>query len=178
MYDGKQEMMLKEKLVFAALCLLLTAACKKTYWNEGYEVAINEVMPHNKTTAIDDYGEYDDWIELYNLSASPVDLSGCYLSDSGKNVKKWKFPNGSVIDARGFLIIWADGDSTQLGLHTNFKLSSSGEKVIFSRPDGYKLDEVKFPGQTLELSYSRVPDGNGIFKWQKATFNKSNRLTN
>jgi hypothetical protein len=153
--------------------LIIGYACKKIY-EPAESVVINELMSHNKTTAADNYGEYDDWIELYNLSTSPQDLTGCYLSDKKSKRTKWKFPSGTSISGNGYLIIWADNDTTQFGLHANFKLSSSGEKVVFSYPDSTIIDEIAFPAQTLELSYSRVPNGTGAFKWQTPTFNRSN----
>lgn len=131
-------------------------------------------MPVNNSTATDQNGEYDDWIELYNLSASSLDISGHYLSDSKKNIYKWQIPYGTSISGKSYLMIWADEDTTQFGLHANFKLSSSGETVVLSKPDGTLIDKVEYPAQTLELSYSRNPDGTGLFRWQKPTFNWTN----
>jgi hypothetical protein len=156
------------------LILIISFSCKKTYEFGAGPVVINELMSHNSVTAADDYGQFDDWIELYNLSVSPVDLSGYYLSDSKKNVSKWQFPYGTVIDAKGYLIIWADKDTTQLGLHANFNLSSGGENALLTKPNKIVIDKVIYPAQTLELSYSRVPNGTGAFKWKKPTFEKSN----
>jgi hypothetical protein len=79
-----------------------------------------------------------------------------------------------VIPGKGYLIIWADGDSTQFGLHTNFKLSSSGEEAVLAKPDLTIIDKVTFPAPVMEVSYSRVPNGTGEFKWQNPSYNKSN----
>lgn len=164
------------KLVFIAILSIpvILYSCKKTYENEGTKVVINEVMPVNTTTVPDNYGEYDDWIELFNLTGSTIDLSGYYLSDSKKNPSKWQFSQGASITRGGYLIIWADKDTTQFGLHTNFKLSSAGEDVVLSNPDKTIIDKISFPAQTQELSYSRVPNGTGTFKWQNPTYNRSN----
>jgi hypothetical protein len=111
---------------------------------------------------------------LFNKSTGAIDLSGYHLSDSHKKPTKWQFPEGTVIVGNGYLIIWADGDSTQSGLHTNFKLSSSGEEAVLTKPDLQVIDKISFPLTTQELSYSRVPNGTGEFKWKEPTFNKSN----
>jgi len=167
-------MMIKRiSFVTAILILIIGSSCKKIY-EQAEPVVINELMPVNSTTVADSYGEYDDWIELYNLSPSPQDLTGCYLSDKKSHRTKWKFPTGTSISGNGYLIIWADNDTTEYGLHANFKLSSSGEKVVLSYPDSTKIDEVDFPAQTLELSYSRVPNGTGPFIWKIPTFEKTN----
>lgn len=156
------------------LISMIAFSCKKTYENPESNVVINEVMPVNNVTVEDQNGEYDDWIELYNLSSASINLSGYYLSDSKKNPEKWKFPVGTSIVGKGYLIIWADEDTTESGLHANFKLSSAGEDVIFSNSEKARLDKVSYPAQALELSYSRVPNGTGEFKWQTPTFNKPN----
>jgi len=131
-------------------------------------------MPVNTTVVTDPEGEYDDWIELYNLSVETQDLSGWFLSDNENHISKWQFPPATTIPGKGYLIIWADDDSSQVGLHANFKLSSLGEELILSDPEGDLIDEVLYPGQTLELSYSRNPDGEGEFKWQIPTFSRTN----
>jgi hypothetical protein len=155
-------------------CLLVLPSCKKIYETPEHDVVINEIMPVNSITVTDEYGEYDDWIELYNLSSSTIDISGYFLTDNKKELSKWVFPQGTSISGKGYLIIWADADSTQWGLHTNFKLSSSGEEVVLSKPDAAIIDKVAFPAHTLETSYSKSPNGSGDFKWQRPTFNKSN----
>jgi hypothetical protein len=164
------------KIVFVYLLIFIVFcfSCKKTYDPSYNEVLINELMPVNTITVTDNYGQYDDWIELFNPSASVKDLSGYYLSDSKSNNTKWTFPVGTTIIAHGYLIIWADKDTTQLGLHANFKLSSSGEKVVLSNPSKIIIDDIEFTAQTMELSFSRVPDGTGDFRWQNPTFNRSN----
>jgi hypothetical protein len=156
------------------LILIISGSCKKYYETVPGAVVINEIMPVNTTTVTDQDGEYDDWIELYNLSYAVIDLSGYYLSDSKKENKKWHFPQGTSIRENGYLIIWADNDTTQTGLHANFKLSSAGEEVVLTKPDGTITDKTTFSAQTLELSYSRVPNGKGAFKWQTPTFLRSN----
>lgn len=156
------------------LCLLVHSSCKKTYETPQHDVVINELMPVNTVTITDEYGEYDDWIELYNLTSSTIDISGYFLTDNKKELSKWAFPKGTSISGKGYLIVWTDADSTQWGLHTNFKLSSSGEDVILSRPDAVIIDKVTFPAHSVETSYSKSPNGTGNFIWKKPTFNKSN----
>jgi hypothetical protein len=165
-----------KKIVYSGIILILSVSysCKKTYENSPASVVINELMPVNSTTVTDNYGQFDDWIELYNLTNASINLSGYYLSDNKKKISKWQFPQGTSIDSKGYLIIWCDGDSTQFGLHTNFKLSSSGEDAVLSTPDLTVLDKISFPAQSQELTYSRVPNGTGSFQWRNPTFDRSN----
>jgi spore coat protein CotH len=123
-------------------------------------VVLNEVMASNTSTLADPQGEYDDWIELRNLTAEEVDLTGRYLSDEPNNPRKWAFPAGTKIPADGFLLVWADEDGTAtLGLHASFKLSASGESLFLTDTDANLnavLDSITFGEQATDLSYGRT----------------------
>ncbi|MEI6047868.1 MAG: lamin tail domain-containing protein [Bacteroidota bacterium] len=162
--------------IFIALYILIIfqVSCKKVYDSSDADIVINELMAINNSIAADQNGEYDDWIELFNKTSATIDISGYYLTDSKNNLSKWQMPVGTSIVGNGYLIVWADKDTTQTGLHTNFKLSSLGERVIFLNPHLAIVDQVEYPAQTLQLSYSRVPDGTGPFVWQIPTFSSSN----
>lgn len=167
-------------LLFAVFVFL--AGCSKDDDEEPQEsgiagsVVINELMPKNSATVADQDGEYDDWIELYNLSDEDVDISGFFISDKKNNPTRWQFPEGTVIGQKDYLIVWADGDSmTQAGLHTNFKLSAAeGENVVFMTSDQQLIDLVEFPPTLIEQSYARIPNGTGDFQWTTPTFNAPN----
>ena len=149
-------------------------SCKKEDLYTTSDVKINEFMATNSGTVYDQNGEYDDWIELYNNSETSVDLSGYYLTDNHKKFTKWQFPSGTKIDGKGYLIIWADNDLTQADLHANFKLSSEGEEVLLITPKLKIADYVVYGRQSLELSYSRIPNGTGPFSWQEPTYDSEN----
>lgn len=123
-------------------------------------VVINELLADNESGATDPQGEREDWIELRNLSDSDVDLTGCHLSDEANNPRKWQFPSGTVIPANGYLVVWADKDTTAMtGLHASFKLSKSGEQVFLTDTDANLnavLDSVVFGAQTTDQSYGRT----------------------
>src|SRR5512136_1475246 len=77
-------------------------------------VVINEVLASNGHTLADPQREYDDWIELYNRGSTPVNLGGMYLTDDPAEPTKWQFPKNAAaqttIPARGYLLVWADGE--------------------------------------------------------------------
>ena len=72
----------------ALLCILAASA--------SADVIISEVMASN---GYYEDGHAWDWIELYNDGEKTADLSGWYLSDSGKNPLKWQFPQGTKLKA-------------------------------------------------------------------------------
>ena len=136
-------------------------------------LVINELMPVNTSTAADQDGEYDDWIELHNNTNSDIPLLGYYLSDNSNNLK-WAFPD-TFIAANGYLIIWADENGSEAGLHASFKLSGSGEQVaLYDSTNAIVVDEVIFGAIPTDMGYARVPNGTGPFVIQDPTFNMNN----
>jgi hypothetical protein len=65
----------------------------------------------------------------------------------------------------------------QSGLHANFKLSASGESVLFSDRDTSLIDQIIFSAQQNDKGYARRPNGTGSFVIQNPTFARSNDLT-
>ncbi|MBE0543339.1 MAG: CotH kinase family protein [Verrucomicrobia bacterium] len=122
-------------------------------------VVINEFMADNATTLADPQGDYDDWIELRNLTDAPANLTGLYLTDNAANPRKWPFPAGTTIPANGYLIVWADENgSATPGLHANFKLSKEGEEILLIDTDANHnqvLDSISFGPQATDLSFGR-----------------------
>lgn len=137
------------------------------------DVVINEFMADNDTTVADQDGEYDDWIELYNNSDMDKPLNGFFLSDDGDDLTQWTFPD-TFIAANSYLIIWADNDEEQNGLHANFKLSKSGEAIYLVFPDTAIVDELTFGPQPTDLSTGRYPNGTGPFILMTPTLSSEN----
>lgn len=122
-------------------------------------VVVNEFVAQNVTGAIDENGQHEDWVELYNTSNQTVDLSGKWLSDS-LVVLKYQFPAGTTIAPNGVLRVWCDEDGTQGPLHANFKLSAGGEVVALYDASGLAIhDSIAFGPQQADVSTGRIVDG-------------------
>jgi hypothetical protein len=141
------------------------------------DLVINELMADNASTIMDSNGDYDDWIELYNNTSATLLLDNLFLSDSYSSPQKWKFTNGTTIGPKSYLIVWADDDASQAGIHATFKLSASGEKAILSYADGYVVDSISFGAQTADISFLRCPNGKGSFKLNAPSFGTENCIT-
>ncbi len=137
-------------------------------------VVINELLASNTATQVDSAGDFDDWIELYNTNTTAVDLAGFYISDNANRRDKWKLPQGTVLPAGGYLILWADEEQTEGTNHINFKLSASGESLIFSDTVLNTVDEIIFPIQSMDTSYARIPNGTGAWAYRIPTFGRNN----
>ncbi len=137
-------------------------------------VVINEVMASNSKTVVDNAEEYEDWIELFNTASEPVNLAGYHLTDDPTKMDKWTFPEGVVIPANGYYIIWADEDQEQGDNHCNFKLSASAEQLLLTDAALALVDSVSWGQQTADMSFARKPNGTGSFATQPPTFNGNN----
>ncbi|MDP2423565.1 MAG: CotH kinase family protein [Bacteroidales bacterium] len=128
------------------------------------DVVINEFVAKNNTGFLSEYGERADWIELYNNTSQSFSMFGLFLSDNAGNPTKWAFPENTLIQPQGYLMIIADErPSTDLYLHCNFKLSADGEIIILCKGATNILDQYSFGVQTADVSMGRCPNGTGSF---------------
>jgi len=154
------------------LYLLISASLTGSVSAAETSLVINEFMASNNSCLQDPQGQYDDWIEIYNYGIDAIDIGGMYLTDNPSSPTKWQIqgsnPTVTTIPAGGYLLIWANNDTTDSGLHTNFKLDADGEQIaLFSvrspqdDSDGSTLiDSIIFPDQNTDISFGRYPDGN------------------
>lgn len=134
------------------------------------QIIINEFSAANRNVLFDNYGEEEDWIELYNTGAAAVDLGGYYLSDKIDNPTKYVIPAGATVGAGEHFLFIASGREEVSGgfYHTNFKITQTkNEAVILADPSGTVLDSrvIEVPNK-LDESYGRFPDGTGDWRVQ------------
>ncbi|MGV9004885.1 CotH kinase family protein, partial [Flavobacterium sp.] len=151
---------MKKKLLLATIFLLLFS---KNMFSQ--QVVINEVVSSNGTLIVDEDNSYQDWIEIYNNSANPITLTGYGLTDDANLPFKWVFPN-VTINSGGYLLVWAS-DKNRINptnqLHTNFKISASGEAILLTNPIGVVLDTAPATALLSNQSVGRIPNGTGSF---------------
>jgi len=161
---------------------LITAVFEPDETNTA-SILINEILAGNDSGNIDNFGEYEDWIEIYNCGDLPFDIGGLYFSDDLENPKLYQIPANvshlTTVKPDSFLILWADSDPVQGALHLNFKLDKSGESLsIASISNGEinYIDLLYYPKQNTNISYGRLPDGsNNWCIFSVATPGYSNR---
>lgn len=141
------------RVAFTAVLMVLG------YFNSAsaQDLIISELMAVNNGTIEDEDGNTPDWIEIFNAGASAENLSGYFLSDDPLVPQKWRFPGVSIAPG-GFLVVFAsdkDRRDANSELHTNFKLSSSGEFLGLFAPDGERIvDQISpFPELIAGFSY-------------------------
>jgi len=128
-------------------------------------VWLNEVQPNNVTGPQDNAGDRDPWVELYNSSAAPIDLTGYYLSDAYANPLRWAFPAATILGAGQRLLVWLDGEAGETAgtnLHTNFRIPATTGAVVLTRTVGIVQTTVDYLNYNLvnnDRSYGAYPDG-------------------
>ena len=117
------------------------------------------VVSTDASRPLDQSGQPSDWIELYNELAQPVNLDGWHLSDDVEVPDKWTFP-AVAIPPNGYLLVFASGTGLVPAsgpLHTTFRLSQGGERLVLSRPDGVVLSDWKLPEMYPNVTYGMPP---------------------
>ncbi|MBT3319000.1 MAG: hypothetical protein HN389_04425 [Clostridia bacterium] len=132
------------------------------------QIIINEIMVSNSTVLQEGDGEYYDWIELYNRSDAAVSLAGYSLSDDQNNPSKWKFED-ITIGAGEYIVVIASGepvdgeDEKKNYLHTNFRLSASGEVLALYDSSGALQDRYMITFTPKGVSVGRVDERNELY---------------
>lgn len=161
---------------------------------------ISEFLAINDSGIQDENGNRSDWVELYNPTASDVNLDGYFLTDDAADLDKWRFP-AVTLPSGGYLVVWASAKDRAVAgspLHTNFNLDGTlGEYLALVAPGGTTpVSEFAptFPPMGSDVSYgvatsqstdslvgprntarTRVPSAADNFgtEWTSPTFNDS-----
>ncbi|MBL7808859.1 MAG: CotH kinase family protein, partial [Saprospiraceae bacterium] len=143
------------------------------------QIRINEILAVNSSIVAEpDFGAFSDFVELYNHSAAPVQLSDFCLTDDAADPKKWPLPN-VVLAPNQYLLIWTDGMDKHPGdtafvpfknaianmvaPHAGFKLSADGEYIGLFGSQGNVVDELMYCTQANDVSYARSPANPAIW---------------
>ena len=72
------------------------------------------------------------------MGLDAVDLQGWSLTDEATQLRKWQFPSTNL-NVGQYLVAFASNKDRRVSgnpLHTNFRLSASGEYLALVEPDG------------------------------------------
>lgn len=139
-------------------------------------IRINEFMAtgspfYNELVIEGEAASGSDWLELFNTTNDTIRLvqGRWFVTDTLGNPEGWELPDTMILP-RGYLIIWCDDfDTTITQMHSNFRLSSSGEHLgLFYNPQDLPImaiDTLRYTTQFAGQSQARFPDGtvNWIF---------------
>lgn len=135
-------------------------------WSYTYfaSLVINEFLASNNTVNQDEFGDFADWVEIYNPGTSAVDMGGMFLTDDLDSPQQHQIPAGVTVPAGGYIVFWCDTTPGEGPLHTNFNISRTGEDLgLFDKiANGNGLiDGFTFTTQTTDITSGRFPNGSG-----------------
>jgi hypothetical protein len=131
-------------------------------YNAPLPLFINEFMSGNKSYMQDEYGEFDDWLEIFNPNEFPVNLKNYALTDNSSQPLKYTIDIALEIPAKGFALFWCDNQTGQGIYHTNFGLNNTtGEFIgLYNHISQQFEDSLSFSSVPQNFSYGRESDGN------------------
>ena len=115
---------------------------------------INEVLTRTNSTL-------EDAIELANLSATPLNIGGWFLSDSDSQPKKFRIPDTNSIPANGFKVFYQYQFDAIPGTSTNFAFDPAlgGSLYLYQADAGGNLSgyrtAVSFGAAETNVSFGR-----------------------
>ena len=132
-------------------------------------ILINELMSANANNVSDEFGEFDDWVELFNAGSGPVALGGLYLTDNLSTPNKYALPEETLAPG-AWSFHWLDNDPEQGTHHAPFTLSATGEELSLLEWDEAGqfwiiLDFIPFGTSEQDASLGRYPDGADYWVW-------------
>lgn len=156
---------MKRRLLLLALTAVIGVSAM---WAQGRRgLRINEVMVQNNSSVVDEYGRHVAWIELFNSTFAPLEISSVYLTTDPANPKMYSVPLGDAktrLEKRQQVLFWADNMPSDGTFHTSFTLKPGTSNWIgLYDADGKTLiDEVTVPSNlAADASYARKVDGEG-----------------
>ncbi|MBD3367587.1 MAG: hypothetical protein GF405_05380 [Candidatus Eisenbacteria bacterium] len=136
------------------------------------QVVINEFMPDPAVdwSPSDGNEEYhsveDEWIEILNIGAGPIDITGWRLRDAVSD-SSWRYEFSGSLAAGAYAVVYGneayDWEDQNGYPRYGLSLNNSGDTVALVRPDGTVVDAVTYDGSQVDddRSIGRIPDGVG-----------------
>src|SRR6185503_4632681 len=115
---------------------------------------INEWLANGQTLFLDDF------IEIRNPAAQPVNLGGLHLTDEPLGWPgRHEVTPLTFVAARGHFVFIADGDTQEGAAHLDFRLSADRGAIGLFDTDTNLIDCVFYGPQAVDVAQGRQPDG-------------------
>jgi spore coat protein H len=116
-------------------------------------LVINEHQALNTGQAVDDHGDEDPWIELYNRGEEAVALGNVCIGPDLRDPDGLQcFESDEEVAPGEVLLLWADGEPEEGPEHLWFTLGEAGGEIgLFQLPEGEWNDDNQ--GQILDLAF-------------------------
>lgn len=140
------------------------------------DLKFNEVLVQNDSLNVDDFGEHNSWIEIFNSGYNTVDIGGCYITNDINNPTKYWIPTGdpmTKIPARCYILFWADGKPSRGIQHLNFSIKDGETLGLYDASGRVLIDKLQIPTEHhSNMSYGYMEKETGALgehvqgKWE------------
>lgn len=123
------------------------------------DLIISEIMADGDSSVVDDYGNREGWIELFNTSQGTVNYGGCYLSDDRSDLKKSMIPKSDArtkLGPRQVVLFHASGKGSQGTYYAGFKIRRGSTVYLVSNDGRTIVDSLAVP--------ANLPSGKSVVK--------------
>jgi len=149
------------------------------------DVIITEIM-QNPSDVLDANGE---WLELYNTTASDIDIDGWAISDNGSDNHTINNSGTLNVPANGFLVLGKNSTTSTNGgvpvdyQYSGFELGNADDEIILKSPESVEIDKVEYDGGTVwpdpsgaSMAYTGLDSesNNDGSKWTEAVAREKN----
>jgi hypothetical protein len=158
-------------IFYILVILFLSMVSCSLFESEKYDIpdtvgilVINEFLASNNANFADEYGDFDDWVELYNTTEESIDVGGMYVTDNPEDANPYRIPGTNseltTILPGGYLLLWFDRESEEGPHQVEVQLSAAGESIVLIGKDKSTiLDSYTFGPQETDISTGRQSDG-------------------
>ena len=155
-------------VLFLAIWLLSSvfSTSSSSEWDDSGSnpVVISEILPSNRTYPDQD-GQHLDFVEIHNLSADSVDISGYMLSDDLSSIG-YTFPDNTVLPPHGYIACWCNPGSED-DRYANFGISREGAETIYLyNSANVVVDQKALSPMESNISLVRID----ATTWEEAAF--------
>lgn len=137
-------------------------------------IFVNEAMVDNQTAVADPQGDYDSWIEIYNSTSNPFDLTGNFFGNDDTVYRFERCIPAVVVPANGYLLLWADDEMQDGPEHLPMMLNNEDFVGLLTK-DAAIVDTLEWDSALADVSFGHDTDGSGTWvSFEESTPNATN----
>lgn len=143
--------------MMAAFIICSVSGCDLTKRTK-YDVAITELVAVNSGSYTNELGT-PDWFEIHNFTKAAVDISGWQVKNINDGSLTYTFPEGTILEADGYLVISCDKDAAGGEFVAPYNLSSVGFTLEVLNSEGETVQSVPTPALSQDIAYAMKSNG-------------------
>ena len=145
-------------------------------------IKLNEVMTHNETSLIDEYGARNAWVEIANISHSTYNIRGMYLTTDRsvldkkmsvpERVKRMsQIPNGDArtnLSGRQLIVFQLGSSPAQGALHLSAPVDATQPTwiALYNGNATQLIDSITVPVLAADQSFARIANIGTRSDWE------------